>query len=231
MKMPARIMDMKIQGMTLRKIAVVVILIISMLAVLNGCEDEQDPITAELPVFSVTPVDLTGPYDPADSTFGDVKFIDPVLLPFGAVLDIHHLSPAIEYYTDTGAAVRVVCDGVVAAILENPISEGDYEVHVTALPGSDYTIIYDHILRVNMLKGELVYPGDTIGWAGNWTDKMRRTGLQVNVGEGSDTRSYCPLNFGDSDFLISHRALLQEYTHRGFTPAYDTLCLSSPVRP
>lgn len=206
-------------------------LFLCLLAVLSGCEDEQDPITAELPVFSVTPVDMTGPFDPTDSTFGDIKFIDPVLRPFGAVLNLHRLSPAIEYYTDTGAAVRAVCEGVVAAILGNPISQGDYEVHVTALPGSDYTIIYDHVLRVNVLKSELVYPGDTIGWAGTWTDKMRRTELQVNVGEGSDTRSYCPLNFGDSSFVALHRGLLQEYNNHGFTPSYDTLCISGPVQP
>lgn len=219
------------KGTMMKRIVVAVIFLLALLVVSSGCEDKKDPITAELPVFSVTPVDISGPYNPADSTYGDIKFIDPVLLPFGAVLDLHHLSPGIEYYTDTGAAVRAVCNGVVAAIFENPLSEDDYEIHVTALPGSDYTIIYDHILLVNVLESELVYPGDTIGRAGNWTDKMRRTTLQVTVGEGSDTRSYCPLNYGDSAFNASHRKLLQEYNTRGFTPTYDTLCLSGAVTP
>ena len=200
-------------------------------AILNGCADDEDPIVAQLPLFSVTPVDISGPYDSSDSTFGDIKFISPVILPFGAILDEHNLSPAIEYYTVPEAPVRAVTNGVIAVIIENPIEEGDYEIHVTALPGSDYTIIYDHILMVNVLEGQEVPPGDILGRAGTWTDKMRRTGLQVNLGEGTDLRSYCPLNFGDADFVSQHLQLLIKYNEMSFSPQFDTLCLKETVRP
>ena len=226
-----RIRDMIFEEVTIDRTGFTVLALFFLLISVIGCEDEQDPITAELPVFSVTPVDMTGPYDPTDSTFGDIKFIDPVILPFGAVLDQHSLSPAIEYYTDTGAVVRAVCEGLVSAVIENPFTGGNYEIRVTALPGSDYTIIYDNILRVNVLESQLVYPGDTIGQAGDWTDIMRRTELQVTLGEGNDTRAYCPLNYGDSAFVAAHRALLSEYNNRGFIPAYDTLCLIDVVEP
>ncbi len=197
----------------------------------QSCHDEKDPSTSIPPIFSVTPVDLSGAYDPSDSTLGDIKFIPPVIVPFGAVLDQYHLSPAIEYYTRPEAPVRAVAAGLIEAVTANPPEQGDYEIRVTCSPGSDYTVIYDHLLDVVVQAGIRVAPGDTLGTAGTWSDKLRRTELQVNLGDGNNTRSYCPLNYGDSSFMDGHRRLLREYTARIVTPAYDTLCLSGPVIP
>lgn len=183
------------------------------------------------PIFSVTPVDMSGPYDVGTKTYGDILMEEPVLIPFGAVLTGNQKSPAIEYYTVPDAPVRAVCYGRVDAVLDNPVEQGDYEIHVTALPGSAYLIIYDHVLNVTVLEGELVNAGDTLGDAGTWTDTMRRTELQINTGTGSNERSYCPLNFGDSAFVADHIKLLNEYNIRGFSPRYDTLCLEDYVIP
>ena len=200
-------------------------------------EDDNDPQTATLPVFSATPVDISGPYDDADSTYGDIKFISPVIVPFGTMIEVSwvapafRLSPAIEYYTIPGAPIIAVTAGIVDTIMDNPIEQGDQEIHIIALPGSDYLIIYDHVLNVTVLESSTVSAGDTIGYAGTWSDNIRRVGLQVNLGEGNDERSYCPLDYGDSAFVEQHRRLLNEYNNRGFTPPYDTLCLSGAVTP
>jgi len=215
-----------------------VILLTAVLTVMGlvgqSCHDEKDPSNSIPPVFSVTPVDLSGAYDPSDSTLGDIKFIKPVIVPFGALLDQYRLSPAIEYYTRPEAPVRAVTAGLIEAVTANPPEQGDYEIRITCLPGSDYTVIYDHLLDVIVQAGIRVAPGDTLGTAGTWLDKLRRTELQVNLGDGNNTRSYCPLNYGDSSFVEGHRRLFQEYIARIVLldlPAYDTLCLSGPVIP
>lgn len=207
---------------------------ITMAAVLilsASCSDEDNPATAVSPIFSVTPVDISGPYLAADSTYGDIKFVLPVIVPFGSSLSGDRLSPAIEYYTVPGAEVRAITAGVVTAILANPVEEGDYEIQITSLPGSDYLVIYDHVLNVQVQESLPVDPGEILGEAGTWNETMRRTSLQVNIGQNADERSYCPLNYGDSVFVEQHRRLLQEYNSRILIPKYDSLCLSGPVGP
>jgi hypothetical protein len=197
-------------------------------AFLSCSGDEDDPITSQPPVFSETPVDIA--YDPVDSSFGDIIFMAPVLTPFGASIGNNQYLPGIEYFTVPGAPVLAVTEGIVDTIVENPLIEGDYELRVISIPGSDYTVIYDHILDVAVLQNSQVLPGDTLGQAGNWSDFMRRTILQVTLGEGSDLRSYCPLNFGDSIFNTRHQLLLAEY-NRQFPPGYSSFCLQSVVGP
>jgi hypothetical protein len=196
-----------------------------------SCGEEDDPITAVPPVFSATPVDIA--YDPSDSSFGDIMFESPVLTPFGDTIqgDSLHYAAYIEYYTVPDAPVRAVTRGVVDTIIENPPEQGDYEVRVVSLPGANYTVVYDHVVNLLVLQSSPVNPGDTIGRAGTWDERMRRTQLTVTVGEGTDRRAYCPLNFGDSSFNEQHQSLLAEYNLRGFTPPYDSLCLLGSVRP
>ena len=190
-----------------------------------SCDDEKDPVTATPPVFSVTPVDIA--FNPADSSFGDIVFQAPVLIPFGAPLlpDFNRFSPSFEYFTVMNAPIRAVAGGVVSSITENPIEEGGYEIRITCLPGSDYTVIYDHIIDVAVLEVSLVAPGDTLGFAGNWNDFMGHVELQVNTGDPGQERALCPLNFGDSAFKAQHGLLLDEYNRRDFSPKYVTLCM------
>lgn len=196
-----------------------------------SCREKKDPATAVPPVFSVTPVRMDGPFDEGNLLKGDIKFLPPVLVPFGESLGGGRFSPAIEYYTRPDAPVRAVTAGLIDTIFANPAEQGDYELHIVCLPGSDYLIIYDHLLEIAVLQGSLVEPGDTLGKAGTWNDQMRRVELQINTGTGANTRSYCPLNFGDTAYVRLHHELLQEYNIRGFVPQYDTLCLTGVVTP
>jgi hypothetical protein len=196
-----------------------------------GCSEDKDPVTAIPPVFSVTPVDMSGAYHQADSTLGDIRFAPPVILPFGGAVDPDHQSRGIEYYTRPGAPVRAVTTGVIDTIITNPVEQGDYSIVVVCTPGSDYTVYQEHIINVRVLAHTPVKPGDTLGEAGTWSDTMRRTGLKVSLGEGVDMRYYCPLNYGSVSFDDLHMNLLAEYRRLGFTPVYDTLCLTGALLP
>ena len=196
-----------------------------------ACTKDKDPITATPPVFSMTPVNMSGTFNPADSTLGDIGFSPPVILPFGAAIDPDHQSRGIEYYTRPGAPVRAVTTGVIDSIITNPVEQGDYSIVIICTPGSDYTVRQEHIVNLRVLAQTPVHPGDTLGEAGTWSDTMRRTGLKVSLGEGTDTRYYCPLNYGSASFDDPHVNLLAEYRRLGFTPVYDTLCLSGALLP
>jgi hypothetical protein len=213
----------------MKRLSIAVILIIATGIFLSACDDKKDPETAQAPVFSVTPVDIA--YNPSDSSFGDISFQAPVILPFGALISDNQYSTAISYITVPGAPVRAVTEGVVDTVIENPIYPNEYEVRVVCLPGSDYIVVYDKILNMVISDADHLMPGDTIGEAGNFSDFAEETSLRVFTGEGSNVRYYCPLNYGDSAFVARHKALLAEYNRRGFQPQYDSLCLRNFLTP
>lgn len=190
-------------------------------------KDEKDPAAAQPPVFSVTPVDIV--YDPSDSSYGDIVFIPPVITPFGYYLGNNRYMPGIEYFAVIGAPIRSVTDGIVDTIIENPI-DGDYTVFVVCIPGSDYVVIYDHVLDPQVLVASALGPGEIIGLAGNFNLSMGRTIVQVTQGEGNNRRSICPLNFGNEAFNAAHEQLLSEYNRR-FPPGYSSLCLLNIIGP
>lgn len=211
------------------RMTVLILSVVSMIIIIVSCSgDEDNPITAQLPVFSATPVDIA--YDISDSTFGDMIFVTPVLTPFGASLGNERYSFGMEYFTVLNAPVRAVTEGIVDTIIENPIV-GDYEVRVVSIPGSDYLVIYDHVLNATVTPASLLMPGDTLGKAGTWNDSTSRTLLSIRTGEGTNERYYCPMSFGDSGFIEQHNALLREYNRLGFQPAYDSLCLRGVMTP
>ncbi len=206
----------------LAKTTGLILLLASIFVFCVSCSDDDDPTTAVLPVFSVTPVDIS--YNPADASYGNIIFEDPVLTPFGASIGNDQFLPGMEYFTIPGAPVRAVTAGIVDAIIENPI-EGDYQIRVVATPGSDYMIIYDHVNEVNVLQISQVMPGDTLGEAGNWNDTIRRFILSISLGEGANERFYCPINYGDSAFVAQHNELLQAYNTWSPDGDYDSFCL------
>jgi len=213
----------------LASIAPMLILAVIGLGLISCGDDNNDPTTSEPPVFSATPVDIA--FDPADSSWGEIVFIAPVLIPFGADIGNNEYSPGVQYFVAPGARVRAVTEGIVDTVIEDPDYPGDYEIRVVSLPGSEYLVIYKHVGDVAVSEAMAVHPGDTLGRAGSWNDFMSRTMLQITTGEGTNQRSYCPLNYGDSAFVQRHQILLQEYNRRGFDPHYDTLCLKGVITP
>lgn len=188
------------------------------LAACGGGGDDGPP-----PVFSVTLVDMTGPYNAAAMRFGDVRYETPVLVAFGEDLG-GKLSPAIEYIVVPFATVRASAGGgTVSAVEFNP-GQGDFEVRVSH---GGWLVIYDHLLNVVVSVGDPVGAGDTLGEAGNWSPTARRVELQINDPSGV---SRCPLEFATADFAARHEALRLSVNAQGFGPI-ASLCLTDTVDP
>lgn len=217
-------------GKGMGKYFLLFIMALSVAMVLAGCSKNDKEVATGPPVFTVTPVDIA--FNPADSSYGVIPFIAPVILPFGEPLGGYmEYTRAIEYYPTIGAPVRAVTDGIVDSIIDDQVYPGEYEIQVVSYPESEYLVIYHHVQSLKVLVGSYVDAGDTLGEAGNYSYEVARTGIEVSIGQGSNERAYCPLNFGDSAFVEHHRQLLNEYNRRGFSPAYDTLCLRDYVIP
>jgi len=193
----------------------------------NGSGDGNGGASDPAPIFTFTSVDLSGPYNPATMRFGDVLFQAPVLIPFGEDLGGGNLSPAIEYFTVPGAPVRACSAGVVTAVAFN-MGQGDFEVRIAPFAGSKWLVIYDHVLNVAVAEGQNVAAGMALGDAGNWSPMLRRTELQINDEDAN--LSFCPLDFGDADFVMRHAELLAAFNAQGFGPL-ASLCLVPSVTP
>jgi len=178
---------------------VIVMVIISQVAVAcrkSGQKDDETP-----PVLSVTPVDIT-----------TVRHI----IPFGADLRPGQKNPAFEYYVNgSSVEVRSVCAGYVEDIRLND-NFPDYEVWIKTSSASVFKLIYDHVVDLNVKKGDKVDAGTVLGKVGNGD----RTELQINKSDRDKGElSYCPFDFATDDFISRHKQ---------FT---DTWCLTGTVRP
>jgi Peptidase family M23 len=176
-------------------------------------------------VLSVTPVDITGPFDAVTQTYGDVRFEDPVLVPFGADLGGGDLSPAFEYITTPDAPVRAATEGIVAAIDFDAVAM-DFEIRIAQ--GDRWLVIYDHVLNVVVSVGNVVDAGDQLGTSGTWSATAGRTELQVNDQDAGVAR--CPLEFGTTEFVDLHEALRVAVDASAFGPL-PSLCLVLSVVP
>jgi hypothetical protein len=191
---------------------------------LGGCGcgggDDDEPL-----VLSVTPVDMVGPLDAMTQTYGDVRFDDPVVVPFGADLGGGDLSPAFEYVTVLDAPVRAATHGVVEAV-EFDAGPMDWEIRISQ--GSRWLLVYDHVLDVTVSVGDEVEAGDVLGVAGTWSMTAGRTELQVNDEDAGVSR--CPLEFGTAEFVDLHEDLRAAVDASAFGPL-PSLCLEDTVVP
>lgn len=214
--------------MLLSSVAVVLMLLCTI-----SCEDDNNKGRTGLdrtrPVLSVTPIELTGPFDGLGNRYGDVLFdyVTPVI-PFGAILGSGATNPAIEYYTIPIALVRSCCAGVVVQVFQN---EGlsDFEIHIRTSSNNAWNVQYDHVLDPTVTEGSVVVAGEVLGGSGEWSGAMRRTELAVSDTENGDL-SYCPLDFGDDDFVARHEGLMDALNDRGFGP-FESLCAAETVVP
>ncbi len=235
----------KIGYSRMNKISLILIIFLCMLFVIFNCEKKRDnPLDpkaknykppnqekpdATPPVLSVTPVDISGPYDPGNGTYGDINFNSTALICFGDKLGPDRFSPAIEYYTITNAIVRASTAGIVTWIFKND-GLSDYEIHIALSKNSLWLIIYDHILEPVISVNDQVKAGDILGKAGEWSASVRRTELQINY-TGDKELSYCPLNFGTSDFIQKHENLLQELHNHSKVTHCSSVCVQDTVIP
>jgi hypothetical protein len=159
------------------------------LLITSGCDKDKPPDETD-PVLSVTPVDI--------ATVNSI-------IAFGADLNPGQKNPAFEYYVmHSDVQVRSVCKGEVENIMLNS-NFPDYEVWVKLSSNSVWRIIYDHVLNLACSVGDEVSPGDILGTVG----EGNRTELQINKISEDSELSYCPFDFGTSEFIQQHKAFTE----------------------
>ena len=180
-----------------KTIAVILILLL----IPPSCKKNEDKPDETPPVLSVTPVDISSVTS---------------IIAFGADLTSQQKNPAFEYIVNNSAVqVRAVCKGYIEDVRLND-NFPDYEVWIKMSSNSVYRIIYDHILNLNVSKGDNVDPGDILGVVGTGN----RTELQINkIDNNNKELSYCPFDFGTDLFIQQHKT---------FT---ETWCLTGTVVP
>lgn len=179
----------------------IVPVIMILILITSSCKKNTEKPDDTPPVLSVTPVDI-----PAVTS----------MIAFGADLTPVQKNPAFEYIVNNSdVQVRSVCKGYIEDIRSND-NFPDYEVWIKMSSNSVYKIIYDHVLSLNISKGDEVNAGDILGVVGTGN----RTELQINkLGTGNSELSYCPFDFGTDEFIQQHQA---------FT---ETWCLTDVVTP
>ncbi len=171
-----------------------IIQIILILILINSaCKKKEENFDETPPVLSVTTVDI--------STVTSI-------IPFGADLTPTQKNPAFEYIVNNPAVqVRSVCKGYVEEIMLNN-NFPDYEMWIKLSSNSTWRIIYDHVLNLNYSKGDNLNPGDIIGIVGTGN----RTELQINkIGNNNEELSYCPFDFGTSEFIAQHKIFTENW--------------------
>ncbi len=215
--------------MTMRMICRLVVMALAC-AIVTGCDDDSsDGRRADdsPPVLSVSPIDLTGPYNAVENRYGDVTFAHrDAIIPFGGALGPGRLSMSYEYYTIPAAPVRACCDSVVTWMFQN---EGllDYEIYTRRSEGATWAIQYDHVLNPTVSEGDRLTAGQVMGESGEWSSTIRRFELAVIDPTGL---AICPSDFGTTDFNAQHDAILAAMNAQGFGP-YASLCLTNVVVP
>jgi hypothetical protein len=102
----------------------------------------------------------------------------------------------------------------------------DFEIRIAQ--GDRWLVIYDHVLDVTVLVGDVVEAGDALGTSGTWSMTAGRTELQVNDEDAGVAR--CPLDFGTTEFNQLHEGLRAAVDASAFGPL-PSLCLVGTVVP
>jgi hypothetical protein len=174
--------------------------ILIIILITSGCKKNDEKSDETPPVLSVMPVDI--------STVTSI-------IAFGDDLTPLQKNPAFEYRVNNSTVqVRSACKGYVEEIRLND-NFPDYEVWIKMSSNSVWTIIYDHVLNLTISKDDNVNPGDILGIVGTGN----RTELQINKIINYEELSFCPFDFGTSEFIQQHKI---------FT---DTWCLTDTVIP
>lgn len=203
-------------------------LLVLVLSCSKSGDSDQTP-----PVLSVTPISLVSPYNPDTKSFGDITFLYyRAFIPFGAPLTNETLNSTFEYYTTAKAIVRASCSGEIVYMFKN---EGidDWEIHIKSSVTAKWDVQHDHVSDPVVRQGSWVNAGDVLGITGKWNSTLDigRTELCVSFSEGpGQDLSYCPMNYGTTEFIQAHNELLTALNTHGFGP-FTSLCQAETIKP
>jgi hypothetical protein len=162
----------------------------------------------EQPVLQNFSINNLGPYDPVNTTFGDLKFDsrfgNRVFNEFGMMrLDGHgneHYNPTFEFRAPATTKVISPITGVIS-YAEWQSSQNDWEIHIRPTAQSEWGFGIDHIVSIDCIRpedpantcnlplvvggkivseGTTVNEGEVLGYIGNWSDPE-------NIGIGGRT--------------------------------------------
>ncbi len=188
--------------------------------------DAAAPVYDETPpLFTVTPVDLEGTYDPdthrlgalwcidSDPFYGwcfDAFGIEPMLSSHAPIKN-----PTLNYRVEIDAPVRAVVAGTVMAM--EPKTEpwdgpNAWGVAVQTSADSAFIVEYDHLKDPTVEVGSTMEAGDVIGVAGQYIENdssMIELGLHYHktATDGTATNR-CPALYGSDEFNARNEAAL-----------------------
>lgn len=102
------------------------------------------------------------------------------------------LNPNFEY-ASLRSSTKVISpiDGVIAFIRPQEDTK-DYEVFIQTFEGSIWTISMDHLIKLEVKKGDKVSIGDVIGYPNIQGNGTYRFEIQINKDKDGKTSYYCP---------------------------------------
>ncbi len=102
------------------------------------------------------------------------------------------LNPNFEY-ASLRSSTKVISpiDGVIGFIRPQEDTK-DYEVFIQTFEGSIWTISMDHLVRLEVKKGDKVSIGDVIGYPNIQGNGTYRFEIQINKDKDGKTSYYCP---------------------------------------
>ncbi len=151
---------------------------------------------------------------------------------FGEKLSGNRLNPTLEYASmKKESNIVSAIDGVVAFI-KNQSETNDYEVFIQPKEGSKWTVGYDHIVNLNVEKGQNISAGDSIGNPSIQNNGLYRFEIQINEDSDGNTTHHCPTKLlskkVEASLTQSLLAMQKSWNSLASTTLYD-LDAQSPV--
>lgn len=101
-------------------------------------------------------------------------------------------NPNFEYASiKSGTEIIASIDGIVAFIKEQPDTK-DYEVFLQPKENSAWVVGYDHLVNLNVKKGDPIKAGARLGEAAKQNNGLLRFEIQINKELNGTTTHYCP---------------------------------------
>lgn len=111
---------------------------------------------------------------------------------FGDKLEGNRLNPNFEFSSvKKDAPIIAAIDGIIGFIKEQPDTK-DFEVFLQPKENSMWTVGYDHLINLQVQKGQTIKAGDIIGYAAPQNNGLARFEIQINKDSNGTTTHLCP---------------------------------------